>query len=96
MASIEGTIPDKTSAEVLRSLARHFNCLSEDNRTKRKTALEAIKKETIDKGLSSGVLQDVFSHILKSLLKCLSDPMERCRETAIRMIGEFICCSKVK
>uniref|UniRef100_UPI003AAF52D3 dynein axonemal assembly factor 5 n=1 Tax=Centroberyx gerrardi TaxID=166262 RepID=UPI003AAF52D3 len=83
---------ERAAAEVLRGLARHLNCLNEDNKNTRKRALEAIKKETIDKGLSSGVLQEVFSCLLKSLLKCLSDPMERCRETAIVMIGEFIRC----
>ena len=44
----------------------------------------------MDRGLSSGVLQEVFSALLKPLLKCLSDPMERCRETAIATLTEFI------
>uniref|UniRef100_A0A667X0P6 Dynein axonemal assembly factor 5 n=1 Tax=Myripristis murdjan TaxID=586833 RepID=A0A667X0P6_9TELE len=83
---------ERAAAEVLRGLARHLNCLSEDNKSTRKRALEAIKKETVDRGLSSGVLQEVFSSLLKPLLKCLSDPMERCRETAILMLGEFIRC----
>ncbi|KAM4598331.1 dynein axonemal assembly factor 5 [Polymixia lowei] len=83
---------ERAAAEVLRGLTRHLNCLNEDNKTTRKRALEAIKKETIDKGLHSAVLQEVFSCLLKSLLKCLSDPMERCRETAILIIGEFIRC----
>lgn len=79
-------------SEVLRGLARHLNCLNEDNKSTRKRALEIIKRETIDKGLASGVLQEVFSALLKPLLKCLSDPMERCRETAITTITEFIRC----
>ncbi|KAM6957240.1 dynein axonemal assembly factor 5 [Aplochiton taeniatus] len=83
---------ERAAAEVLRALGRQLNCLNEDNKSTRKRALETIKKETIDKGLSSSVLQEVFSSLLKSLLKCLSDPMERCRETAILMIGEFIRC----
>ena len=83
---------ERAAAEVLRTLARQLNCLNEDSKDTRKRALEVIKKETIDKGLSSGVLQEVFQSLLKSLLKCLSDPMERCRETAILMIGEFIRC----
>ncbi|XP_045066863.1 dynein axonemal assembly factor 5-like [Coregonus clupeaformis] len=83
---------ERAASEVLRALARHLNCLNEDSKTTRKRALEAIKRETIDKGLSSGVLQDVFTCLLKSLLKCLSDPMERCRETAIHMLGDFIRC----
>lgn len=80
------------SSEVLRGLSRHLNCLNEENKATRKRALETIKKETIDKRLSSGVLQEVFSVLLKPLLKCLSDPMERCRETAIATITDFIRC----
>ncbi|XP_045575837.1 dynein axonemal assembly factor 5 [Salmo salar] len=83
---------ERAASEVLRALARHLNCLNEDSKTTRKRALEAIRRETIDKGLSSGVLQEVFTCLLKSLLKCLSDPMERCRETAIHMLGDFIRC----
>uniref|UniRef100_A0A8C7KNR7 Dynein axonemal assembly factor 5 n=1 Tax=Oncorhynchus kisutch TaxID=8019 RepID=A0A8C7KNR7_ONCKI len=83
---------ERAASEVLRALARHLNCLNEDSKTTRKRALEAIKRETIDKELSSGVLQEVFTCLLKSLLKCLSDPMERCRETAIHMLGDFILC----
>uniref|UniRef100_UPI0037E7320A dynein axonemal assembly factor 5-like n=1 Tax=Semicossyphus pulcher TaxID=241346 RepID=UPI0037E7320A len=84
---------DKHAAsEVLRGLARHLNCLNEDNKATRKRALELIKRETLDKGLSSSVLQEVFAALLKPLLKCLSDPMERCRETAITTISEFIRC----
>lgn len=83
---------ERAAGEVLKALARHLNCLNEDNKSTRKRALETIKKETIDKGLSSVVLQEIFASLLKSLLKCLSDPMERCREIAIQMIGDFIRC----
>ncbi|XP_013865552.1 dynein assembly factor 5, axonemal [Austrofundulus limnaeus] len=83
---------EHAASEVLRGLHRHLNCLNEDNKAARKRALELIKKETVDKGLSSSVLQEVFSAILKPLLKCLSDPMERCRETTIVTMTEFIRC----
>ena len=83
---------DHASSEVLRGLTQHLNCLNGDSKATRKRALENIKKETIDKGLASGVLQEVFSALLKPLLKCLSDPMDRCRETAIATITEFIRC----
>lgn len=83
---------EHAGSEVLRGLARHLNCLNEDNKSTRKRALEIIKRETIDKGLSSSVLQEIFSALLKPLLKCLSDPMERCRETAIVTITEFLRC----
>ncbi|XP_029584753.1 dynein assembly factor 5, axonemal [Salmo trutta] len=92
MATTMAPGEERAASEVLRALARHLNCLNEDSKTTRKRALEEIKRETIDKGLSSGVLQEVFTCLLKSLLKCLSDPMERCRETAIHMLGDFIRC----
>uniref|UniRef100_A0A8C7KGY0 Dynein axonemal assembly factor 5 n=1 Tax=Oncorhynchus kisutch TaxID=8019 RepID=A0A8C7KGY0_ONCKI len=92
MATTMAAGEERAASEVLRALARHLNCLNEDSKTTRKRALEAIKRETIDKELSSGVLQEVFTCLLKSLLKCLSDPMERCRETAIHMLGDFILC----
>ena len=85
-------VDEHAASEVLRGLARHLNCLNEDNKSTRKRALEQIKRETVDKGLSSCVLQDVFSALLKPLLKCLADPVERCRETAIAVITEFIRC----
>ncbi|XP_061556656.1 LOW QUALITY PROTEIN: dynein axonemal assembly factor 5-like [Phycodurus eques] len=80
------------SAEVLRGLARHLNSLGEDDKSTRKRALESIKRETVDKKLSAVALQELFSALLKPLLKCLSDPMERCREIAILLISEFIRC----
>ncbi|XP_028267789.1 dynein assembly factor 5, axonemal [Parambassis ranga] len=83
---------EHATSEVLRGLNRHLNCLNEDNKATRKRALEFIRKETVDKGLSSGVLQEVFSALLKPLLKCLTDPMERCRETAIAVLTKFIRC----
>uniref|UniRef100_A0A3Q2YNL6 Dynein axonemal assembly factor 5 n=1 Tax=Hippocampus comes TaxID=109280 RepID=A0A3Q2YNL6_HIPCM len=77
---------------VLRGLARHLNCLGEANKSTRKRALECIKRETVDKKLSGVVLQELFSALLKPLLKCLSDPTERCREIAITLISEFVRC----
>lgn len=83
---------DHAPSEIVRGLSRHLNCLNEDNKTARKRALETIKKETVDKSLSSEVLQEIFSALLKPLLRCLSDPVDSCRETAIVTITEFIRC----
>lgn len=84
---------DKRAAHgVLETLTRHLNCLNQEDKYARKRALESIKMETIDKGLSSTVLQEVFVCLQKSLLKCMSDPMERCRELAIKIFGDFIRC----
>ncbi|XP_041085870.1 dynein assembly factor 5, axonemal-like [Polyodon spathula] len=80
----------RVAAEIVQAVARHLNCLNDENKSIRKRALESIRKETLDQKLSSLVLQEVFTILLKPLLKCLSDPMERCRETAIQMISDFI------
>ncbi|MEQ2183483.1 hypothetical protein GOODEAATRI_033152 [Goodea atripinnis] len=83
---------EHAASEILRGISRHLNCLNEDNKATRKRALESIKQQTVNKGLPKGVLQEVFSSLLKPLLKCLSDPMEKCRETTIATITEFIRC----
>ncbi|XP_018423410.1 PREDICTED: dynein assembly factor 5, axonemal [Nanorana parkeri] len=76
----------RAASEVSQAVARHLNCLNDDNKSTRKRALAAIQKEAEDKRLSSAALQEVFGELLKPLLKCLSDPMERCRELAIQII----------
>uniref|UniRef100_A0AAQ6A8Y3 TOG domain-containing protein n=1 Tax=Amphiprion ocellaris TaxID=80972 RepID=A0AAQ6A8Y3_AMPOC len=81
---------EHAASEVLRGVARHLNCLNEDNKATRRRALELIRRDTLDRALSSGVQQEVFSALLQPLLRCLSDPMEKCRETSIAMITEFL------
>uniref|UniRef100_A0A1A8N110 HEAT repeat containing 2 n=2 Tax=Nothobranchius pienaari TaxID=704102 RepID=A0A1A8N110_9TELE len=88
----EKTGDKHAASDVLRGLHRHLNCLNEDSKMTRRRALELIKKETVDKGLCSGVLQEILSSLLKPLLKSLSDPVERCRETALVTITDFIRC----
>ncbi|XP_069839943.1 dynein axonemal assembly factor 5 [Dendropsophus ebraccatus] len=80
----------RAASEVSQALARHLNCLNDDNKSTRKRALVSIQKEAEDRRLSSGVLQDVFGELLKPLLKCLSDPMEKCREIAIHILSHCI------
>uniref|UniRef100_A0A8C1VW80 Dynein axonemal assembly factor 5 n=1 Tax=Cyprinus carpio TaxID=7962 RepID=A0A8C1VW80_CYPCA len=81
---------ERAAADVLKSLARHLNCLNEDNKIARKRALEALKRETVEQRLSGGALQELFGGLLKALLKCLSDPAETCRDTAIQILTGFI------
>ncbi|KAK7175263.1 hypothetical protein R3I93_002230 [Phoxinus phoxinus] len=81
---------DRAAADVLKSLARHLNCLNEDNKSARKRALEAVKRDTIEQRLSSGALQELFAGLLKALLKSLSDPAETCRDSTIQIITGFI------
>lgn len=77
----------RAATEVSQAVARHLNCLNDDNKNTRKKALAAIQKEAEDKRLSSEALHDVFRELLKPLLRCLADPMERCRELAIHIIS---------
>lgn len=92
MRLVMATQEERAAAEIMNSLSRHLNCLYGHEKSTRKRALENIKKETIEKGLSSTVLQEVFACLLKPLLRCLSDPVERCREIAIQIIGDFLKC----
>ncbi|XP_068100704.1 dynein axonemal assembly factor 5 isoform X2 [Hyperolius riggenbachi] len=77
----------RAATEVSQAVARHLNCLTDDNKNTRKRALAAIQKEAEDQRLPSGALQEVFGELLKPLLRCLSDPMEKCRELTIQIIN---------
>ncbi|XP_062607964.1 dynein axonemal assembly factor 5-like [Saccostrea cucullata] len=82
---------DQNSNAVLQGIARHINCLGEENRNTRKKALEGIKKETLLRkpALEASELQLVFSEVAKPLLKVFSDPVEKCRELSIGIFREF-------
>ncbi|XP_005997023.1 dynein axonemal assembly factor 5 [Latimeria chalumnae] len=78
-------------AEVSQALARHLNCLNDGNKSTRRRALEAIRRETVEKALSSAVLQEIFCGLLlKPLLRCLLDPGEKCRELAVQLLRQFV------
>ena len=83
---------DQNSNAVLQGIARHINCLGEENRNTRKKALEGIKKDTLQRKptLEATELQLVFSEIAKPLLKIFSDPVEKCRELSISIFREFM------
>ena len=83
---------DENSNAVLQGLARHINCLGEDNKMARRRALESIKKDTVDRSppLNPSVLKSLFTEVLKPLLKEFSDPMERCREISVQTVKKFL------
>ncbi|XP_075141174.1 dynein axonemal assembly factor 5 [Leptodactylus fuscus] len=83
----------RAASEVSQAVARHLNCLCDGNKSTRKRALASIQKEAEDQRLSSGALQEVFGELLKPLLRCLCDPMEKCREIAIQTLT--YCVSSV-
>ncbi|XP_053327165.1 dynein axonemal assembly factor 5 [Spea bombifrons] len=80
----------RAASEVFQALVRHLNCLNDENKSTRKRALASIQREIEDKRLSSGAMQEVFGELLKPLLKCLSDPMEKCRELSIQIIAHCV------
>ena len=84
----------ENSTVVLQGIARHINCLGEENRKTRQNALLGIQKDTIKRQPPLGPpdMQQVFSEILKPLLKAFSDPVEKCRELSIDMVLAFMKC----
>ncbi|XP_005100812.1 dynein assembly factor 5, axonemal [Aplysia californica] len=82
----------ENSSVVLQGIARHVNCLGEENRNTRKNALLGIQKDTVKRRppLDSPDLQLVFSEIMKPLLKAFSDPVEKCRELSVEMVLSFM------
>ncbi|XP_043945620.1 dynein axonemal assembly factor 5 [Protopterus annectens] len=81
---------EHAGSEVSQALIRYLNCLNDDNKSNRKRALENIRKEIVDRVLSASAAQDLFEELLKPLLKCLADPMEKCRELALQMLSDLM------
>ncbi|KAK6170739.1 hypothetical protein SNE40_019054 [Patella caerulea] len=83
---------DENSNTVLQGIARHINCLGEDNRNTRKRALENIQRDTLlrDIALESIELQLIFKEILPPVLKVFSDPVEKCRELSTNIVMSFL------
>ena len=70
-----------------------MNCLSDDNRTTRRRALDHLKRETVGRSPAHPpeVLQGLMEFLVKSLLRVLSDPVEKCRELAVGLLSEYVC-----
>ena len=71
-------------------LQRDVNCLTDDNRTTRRRALDRLRKETVDHRPPHppAALQGLLDFALKPLLRVLSDPTEKCRELAVSLLAE--------
>ncbi len=72
------------------ALQRDVNCLSDENRSTRKRALERLRKATIGRcpGYDPAQLQSVCEFLVKPLLRIFSDPVEKCRELSISLLAE--------
>ena len=66
---------------------RDINILSEatSDRLAKKRALEKIQKE-LKSETDALVATETFKLVVRPLLKCLSDPVEKCRELAVTII----------
>ncbi|XP_052819381.1 dynein axonemal assembly factor 5-like [Mya arenaria] len=84
---------DQNSNAVIQGLARHLNCLGEDNKMARRRALESIRKDTVNRKpiLTAEETKPILNEILKPLLKEFSDSVEKCRELALEIISDFLC-----
>ncbi|KAK3090687.1 hypothetical protein FSP39_013747 [Pinctada imbricata] len=82
---------EQLHAEIKQAIARHINCLSDDNRNKRKLALQGLHKEILERKpeVDPDTLQAVLADIIKSVLNTVSDPVEKCRELSINLIQDF-------
>ncbi|XP_031556171.1 dynein assembly factor 5, axonemal-like [Actinia tenebrosa] len=76
---------------VLQVTQRDINCLSDDNRTTRRRALDKILKDVLQRKppLSAQVLQSLLDELVKPLLKVMSDPTEKCRDLSVQIMSEF-------
>lgn len=72
---------------ITQKLQRDVNCLLDENRSTRWRALERLRKETVQCSNLEDVGEGLLDFLLKPLLKEFSDPVEKCRELAIGIVG---------
>eukprot|EP00759_Apiculatamorpha_spiralis_P059307 PhF_6_TR985/c0_g1_i1/m.1922/K19759/DNAAF5; dynein assembly factor 5, axonemal len=73
-------------------MQRELNILLESDRSKRKSALERILA-----AISNGTVSPTDRHaVLKASLKCFEDKVERCRETALAIVSQYVERSAVE
>ena len=77
---------------LLRNISRNINGLSDENRNTRKRSLISINKEFNEykDKLTPDDYQKVMGEIIGPLVKCLSDPVEKCRCLVLEFILENI------
>lgn len=72
-------------------LQHEVNCLSDENRSTRKRALDKIHRHGLEvQKESSTLMQGLLKFLLKPLLKVLSDPVEKCRDLAISFFDMLV------
>lgn len=82
----------RMAAEITQRISRHINSLNDPDRTTRKKGLEGIKKELFSQSHDQKVVFITYkeNQLQPSLIKLISDPVEKCRELAIALIENYV------
>lgn len=85
-------ILQEENCEILRHISRHINRLRDGDKIARKKTLHDIRRELFlsRNQCSDHVFDEVFDLLLKPLLKCFSDPVEKNRELAIQLTWDIL------
>ena len=73
-----------------------MNILTEQttSRIAKRKALERIQQETVDRKdleeTRAVVLTALFGSLMKPVLRCLSDPVEKCRDLSLGLISRLV------
>ncbi|KAJ3296291.1 HEAT repeat-containing protein 2 [Borealophlyctis nickersoniae] len=80
--------------DLLQSLQRDVNILGEQtsDRAAKRRSLERIRRETVDRRsgpLDPRLASAVFAALVKPLLRCFADSVEKCRELSVGLVMSF-------
>lgn len=79
------------AVELGQRLTRYTNSLGDPNRATRKRGLEGIQRELFPSVDGNPVVvATVYKDLQASLVKLVSDPVEKCRELAISLIHKYV------
>lgn len=71
------------------SFTRHLNSLNDPNRGTRKRGLDGINKELFATQISEENVRLMYKEAQMPLLKCIHDPVEKCRELSIGIVSKY-------
>jgi len=77
--------------DIIQSIRRDIQCLTDQNKVARRRALERLIKNTLDKvpPLSCDILSEIYKCLFKPVLKLFSDEVDRTRELAVDLTSRF-------
>eukprot|EP00898_Chlorokybus_atmophyticus_P003699 jgi/Chlat1/432/Chrsp103S00944 len=85
----EGSGGGAARSEILQTIQRDINGLSDADRNVRRRSLEALSKKLLQSNIDPLLLQDIVcSSVLPSAVRLFSDAVEKCRELAIGLVTD--------